>query len=58
MGSINPPLRLFPATPVVQRAQRLASRRIRNLKLIKTDDLQKRNDHLYYNTNSQLELGR
>jgi len=52
MGSINPPLRLFPATPVVQRAQRLASRRIRNLKLIKTDDLQKRNDHLYYNTNS------
>ena len=58
MGSINPPQRLFPSTPIVQRAQRLASRRIRNLKLIKTSDLQKRNDHLHYNTNGQLELGK
>ena len=58
MGSINPPRNLFPATPIVQKAQKLAARRIRNLKLIETGDLQKRNDHLHYNTNGQLELGK
>ena len=58
MGSINPPLKLFPSTPVVQRAQQFAASRIRNLRLIKTGDLSKRNDHLHYNTNGQLELGK
>jgi len=58
MGSINPPLKFFPATPVVQQAQRVATRRIRNLRLIKTDDLEKRNDHVHYSTRGQLELGK
>lgn len=58
MGSINPPLSLFPATPIVQQAQKVATSRIRNLRLIKTDDLDKRNDHLHYNTKGQLELGK
>lgn len=58
MGSINPPLRLFPATPIVQQAQKQAARSIRNLRLIKTEDLEKRNDHLHYSTKGQLELGK
>lgn len=58
MGSINPPQKLFPATAIVQQAQRVATRRIRNLHLIKTDDLEKRNDHVHYNTKGQLELGK
>lgn len=39
MGSINPPIRLFPATAVVQQAQKTAASRIRNLRLINTADL-------------------
>ncbi|MEE9310302.1 MAG: sialate O-acetylesterase [Cocleimonas sp.] len=58
MGSINPPLNLFPSTPIVQRAQKVSASRIRNLRLIRTDDLSKRNDHLHYNTSGQLELGK
>ena len=58
MGSINPPVDLFPSTKIVQQAQRSAASRIRNLRLIKTSDLDKRNDHLHYNTQGQLELGK
>jgi hypothetical protein len=58
MGSIHPPINLFPATPVVQQAQKTAASRIRNLRLINTADLTKRNDHLHYNTDGQLELGK
>ncbi len=58
MGAINPPLNLFPSTPEVQQAQKLAASRIRNLRLVRTEDLEKRNDHLHYNTNGQLELGK
>ncbi|HIP93838.1 MAG TPA: hypothetical protein EYH20_00700 [Leucothrix sp.] len=58
MGSINPPLKFFPATPIVQQAQKMAASRIRNLKLIRTADLEKRNDHLHYSTKGQLELGK
>lgn len=58
MGSVNPPLRLFPSTPIVQQAQKIAASRIRNLRLVKTDDLGKRNDQLHYDTNGQLELGK
>ncbi len=58
MGSINPPLKFFPATAIVQQAQRVAARHIRNLRLIRTADLEKRNDHLHYNTRGQLELGK
>lgn len=58
MGSINPPQKFFPATAIVQQAQRVATRRIRNIRLIKTDDLEKRNDHLHYSTKGQLELGK
>ncbi len=58
MGSVNPPLRLFPSTPIVQHAQKVSASRIRNLRLVKTDDLGKRNDHVHYNTSGQLELGK
>ena len=58
MGSVNPPLALFPSTPIVQKAQQVSASRIRNLRLIKTDDLGKRNDHVHYNTSGQIELGR
>lgn len=58
MGSVNPPLNLFPSTLIVQKAQKLSARRIRNLRLVKTEDLGKRNDHLHYNTAGQLELGK
>jgi hypothetical protein len=58
MGSVNPPLSLFPSTPIVQRAQRASASRIRNLRLVKTNDLSKRNDHLHYDTAGQLELGK
>lgn len=58
MGSVNPPLELFQSTSIVQQAQKRASQRIRNLRLVKTDDLDKRNDHLHYNTKGQLELGK
>jgi len=58
MGSVNPPINIFPSTPIVQNAQRVSASRIRNLRLIKTDDLGKRNDHVHYNTSGQLELGK
>lgn len=58
MGSVNPPLNLFPSTPIVQQAQKVSASRIRNIRLVKTDDLGKRNDHLHYNTAGQLELGK
>lgn len=58
MGSVNPPLDLFQSTSIVQHAQKRASQQIRNLRLVKTDDLDKRNDHLHYNTKGQLELGK
>ena len=58
MGSVNPPLALFPSTPIVQKAQQVSARRIRNLRLIKTDDLGKRSDHVHYNTSGQIELGK
>lgn len=58
MGSINPPLKFFPYTPMVRKAQKIAASQIRNLRLISTDDLEKRNDHLHYNTKGQLELGK
>jgi hypothetical protein len=58
MGSINPPLQLFPATSIVQHAQKVAASQVRNLRLVRTDDLAKRNDHLHYNTSGQLELGK
>lgn len=58
MGSVNPPLTLFPATAAVQHAQKLAQHRIRNCHLVKTADLDKRNDLLHYNTQGQIELGK
>ena len=58
MGLVNPPIDLFPSAPIVQSAQHLASNRIRNLRLVETEDLSKRNDRLHYNTNGQLELGK
>ena len=58
MGSVNPPIALFPSTPIVQKAQQVSASRIRNLRLIKTDDLGKRNDHVHYNTSGQIELGK
>lgn len=58
MGSVNPPLALFPATAIVQNAQNLAQQRIRNCHLIKTADLGKRTDLLHYNTQGQIELGK
>lgn len=58
VGSINPPLNLFPSAPIVQQAQQSAVSHIRNLRLIRTEDLSKRNDHLHYNTKGQLELGK
>lgn len=58
MGSVNPPVKLFPAAALVQQAQRHAVSRIRNTRLVRTDDLNKRNDHLHYNTEGQLELGK
>jgi len=58
MGSVNPPLKLFPSAPLVQHAQRLSASRIRSVRLVKTDDLSKRNDDLHYNTEGQLELGK
>jgi hypothetical protein len=58
MGSVNPPLDLFPSTAIVQHAQKVSASRIRNLRLVRTDDLDKRNDHLHYNTAGQLELGK
>ncbi len=58
MGSINPPLNIFPSTAIVQYAQKLSARHIRNLRLVKTDDLAKRNDGLHYNAQGQLELGK
>ena len=58
MGSVNPPINIFPSTPIVQKAQKISVSRIRNLRLIKTDDLTKRNDHVHYNTQGQLELGK
>ncbi len=58
MGSVNPPEDLFPATSIVQQAQKNAAAHIRNLRLVNTQDLPKRNDHLHYNTEGQLELGK
>lgn len=58
MGSINPPVKYFPYTSVVQQAQKKAAFHIRNSRLVNTDDLEKRNDHLHYNTSGQLELGK
>ncbi len=58
MGSVNPPIALFPSAPIVQKAQQVSASRIRNLRLIKTDDLGKRNDHVHYNTSGQIELGK
>ncbi len=58
MGGINPPAQLFPYTSVVQNAQKDAPSRIRNLRLVNTNDLSKRNDNLHYNTAGQLELGK
>ena len=58
MGKVNPPIELFPETLVVQTAQKLAQQRIRNCHLIKTGDLDKRNDLLHYNTKGQIELGK
>ena len=58
MGSVNPPLNIFPSTPIVQKAQRVSASRIPNLRLIKTNDLGKRNDLVHYNTQGQLELGK
>ena len=58
MGTVNPPQKFFPATAIVQQAQKIAARSIRNLRLVRTNDLPKRNDHLHYNTQGQLELGK
>jgi len=58
MGAVNPPTNIFSATRVVQQAQKTAASRIRNLRLIQTADLTKRNDHLHYNTDGQLKLGK
>lgn len=58
MGSINPPMKYFPYTSIVQRAQKKAVSHIRNSRLVNTDDLEKRNDHLHYNTSGQVELGK
>jgi hypothetical protein len=51
-------MNIFSATRVVQQAQKIAASRIRNSRLINTADLAKRNDHLHYNTDGQLELGK
>jgi len=58
MGAVNPPEKMFPATAVVQQAQKNAAAQIRNLRLVNTQDLAKRNDHLHYNTQGQLALGK
>ncbi len=58
MGEVNPPVKLFPAASIVQRAQKNAAAHIRNLRLVNTQDLPKRNDQLHYNTQGQLELGK
>ena len=57
LGHVNPLLGGFPAVGIVREAQEKISQNIRNVYLVNTNNLQKLNDDLHYNTEGQLELG-
>jgi len=57
LGHINPPLGGSPAVGIVREAQEKISQNIRNVYLVNTNNLQKLNDDVHYNTEGQLELG-
>jgi hypothetical protein len=57
MGEVDPPVKFFPYRDMVRKAQRSSTASIRNSRLISTQGLEKRNDHLHYNAAGQLALG-
>ncbi len=58
IGQINPPTEAYPARQQVRRAQDSVVATVSNTVLVRTDDLDKWDDHLHYSSVGQQELGR
>ncbi|MCK5903020.1 MAG: sialate O-acetylesterase [Cocleimonas sp.] len=58
MGEINPDDKAFSMTKLVQKAQKNIQHSSPNTLLVSTDGLGKIFDHVHYNANGQLELGK
>ncbi len=58
MGEINPEDKAFSMTDIVQKAQQRTQRRSPHTLLISTEGLGKLYDHVHYNAEGQLELGK
>ena len=57
-GLVNPPLDNYEALPIVQKVQQQIAKEDANVYLIDTEDLEKLEDNLHYNSTGQLELGK
>ncbi len=58
VAGVNPPLKQFPASAQVSRAQRQVVSSLPNMSYVRTSDLSKRSDQLHYDTLGQLHLGK
>jgi len=58
VAGVNPPVKYFPASALVNRSQKQVVASLPNMRFINTADLSKRADQLHYDTVGQLKLGR
>jgi len=58
VAGVNPPIKQFPASALVNRAQKQVVSSLPNMQFIRTSDLTKRADQLHYDTSGQLRLGK
>lgn len=58
LGRVNPPADHRPAVETIRKAQVQLAAQVRSSRYINTDDLQKAEDQIHYNTKGQILLGR
>jgi hypothetical protein len=58
VAGVNPPVKQFPASSVINKAQKQVVASLPNMQFIRTLDLSKRSDKLHYDTLGQIKLGK
>jgi len=58
VAGVNPPVKQFPASALISRAQKQVVSSLPNMAYVQTSDLSKRSDQLHYDTLGQLQLGK
>ena len=58
VAGVNPPVKQFPASAVINKAQKQVVASLPNMQFIRTIDLSKRSDNLHFDTLGQIKLGK